>query len=90
MGAAEESGLPKGERYRERQRVIARERSRSTEGRNTMATDPPDRSEPNKAAQPPENFDEILGKMDEELKCLDEEIQEAEKKSKAVIRDPDP
>jgi hypothetical protein len=55
-----------------------------------MATDPPDRSEPNKAAQPPENFDEILGKMDEELKCLDEEIQEAEKKSKAVIRDPDP
>jgi hypothetical protein len=55
-----------------------------------MATDPPDWSEPNKAAQPPENFDEILAEVDEELKQLDEEIHEAEKKSKAVIRDPDP
>jgi archaellum component FlaC len=55
-----------------------------------MSTDPEGRSEHNEAADPIENIDQFLAKADDDLKRLDEEIREAEKKSKAVIREPEP
>jgi ppGpp synthetase/RelA/SpoT-type nucleotidyltranferase len=54
-----------------------------------MIPDAPDRSGPNEAAKPTENMDQLLAKLDEEMKRLDDEIDEAKKKSKAVIPDPD-
>ncbi len=47
-------------------------------------------SEPKKTTQLSESFEQLLEREDEELKKLDEVIQEAEKKSRAVLCDPGP
>jgi hypothetical protein len=54
-----------------------------------MATDAMDPPEPNAAAEPAEDADEFLAKADEKFKQLDDEIREAERKSKEVIPDPE-
>jgi hypothetical protein len=47
-----------------------------------------DRAEPDEAAVPAEDPDQILAEADEKFQHLDDEIHEAKRKSKAVIRDP--
>jgi hypothetical protein len=54
-----------------------------------MTPNAPDRSGSNKAAKPTENMDQLIARLDEEMKRLDEEIGEANKKSKAVRPDPE-
>jgi hypothetical protein len=49
-----------------------------------MATDPVD---PSKPAEDPDQF---LAEADEKFEHLDDEIREAQKKSKAVMPDPEP
>ena len=55
-----------------------------------MATDSADRTGSNEASEGIADLGKLIAKVDEELKQLDQEIHEAERKSKAVIRHPDP
>jgi hypothetical protein len=55
-----------------------------------MAIDSADRTRSNEASEGIANLGKLITKVDEDLKHLDEEIHEAERKSKAVIRHPDP
>jgi hypothetical protein len=52
-----------------------------------MTPNAPDRCRTNEAAKPDEYMDQLLARLDEEMKRLDEEIDEAKKKSKAVMPD---
>jgi uncharacterized coiled-coil DUF342 family protein len=54
-----------------------------------MATDSADRPRSNEASEEMANLGRRIAEVDEELKHLDEEIHEAERKSEAVIRHPD-
>jgi len=55
-----------------------------------MSFVPEGRPGPNEVAELLEGIDQFLARSEEDLKRLDDEIREAEKKSKAVIRVPDP
>jgi uncharacterized coiled-coil DUF342 family protein len=55
-----------------------------------MTTDSADRSRSNEAAEGIANLGKRIAEVDEELKQLEEDIHDAERKSKAVIRHPDP
>jgi hypothetical protein len=55
-----------------------------------MATDPVDPSKPEETAKPAEDPDQFLDEADEKFEHLDDEIRQAQRKSKAVIPDPEP
>jgi len=55
-----------------------------------MSFVPEGRPQLDEVAELIEGIDQFLAKSEEDLKRLDDEIREAETKSKAVIRVPDP
>jgi hypothetical protein len=55
-----------------------------------MSPDATSPSEQNEAEEHLQRMEQQLAKDDEKLEQLDEEIRKAERKSKSVIRDPQP
>ena len=54
-----------------------------------MSMNPERRSDPDEAADPPENIDQFVARVDEEFKQLDADIQKAEKEGEALKHEPE-